>query len=303
MSKEKRVSRSDLVEMFLVKPGSKARLDKIDPDFTGGWTKEEAKERTAKNHERMAELEGLAYASKKLAFLFTFNGRDGGGKGGATKAFARAMNPYARTVAWKKPTEIELAHDSGWRIHKEFPAKGEVALFDRSHLEDVIIVPVRKLKPKEVWKADYDNINNLFKMAADHGTVSTQFYLYISEEERYERFRDRRDDPKKRWKRGNPDFTENTGPIVGRYNRYTEIALTKCSTKQAPVYIVPANRNWFRDFVLSEIAVARMEEALKKASAKYPDPEIDPELEAAYFARFEKQEKKAAKAEAAAAKP
>ena len=120
-----------------------------------------------------------------------------------------AMNPQGTTVTgFKQPTEEELAHDFLWRVHPHTPGLGQVAVFNRSHYEDVLVVRVHKLVPKAVWSKRYDQINDFEKLLADNGTTIVKFFLYISPEEQLERFKERLDDPSRQWKISDSDYKE-----------------------------------------------------------------------------------------------
>ena len=251
--------RGSIAERLRVRAKS-VDLSKWDPDATPGIRdREEAAERLAKNLERMDELQYGLYAEGRRSLLIVFQGMDAAGKDGVIRKVATAFNPQGcRAWSFKAPTPEELAHDFLWRIHRAAPGKGEVAIFNRSHYEDVLIVRVHGLVPKSVWSERYAIINEFERRLAEHGTTILKFYLHISREEQLERIRKRLDDPAKHWKFSEGDLDERT-----RWDDYQaafEDALARCSTKYAPWYVIPANRKWYRDAAVSEIVAATLEE-------------------------------------------
>lgn len=261
-----------LREKFAVKAGSKVDLDKIDPNGNGGLTKEEGLRLTAINLARIAELQELLYAEHKQALLIVLQAMDAGGKDGTVKVVAGAMNPQGvHITSFKSPTRHELDHDFLWRVHNRVPAKGEVAVFNRSHYEEVLIVRVHGLVPEDKWKKRYDQINDFERMLTENGTHILKFFLHIDKDEQLARLKERLDTPGKNWKLSELDFSEREK--WDEYQEAYEDALSKCSTDPAPWYIVPANRKWYRNYVISQIVVEKLEEL----KMRFPDPVVDPE--------------------------
>ncbi|MCB0074803.1 MAG: polyphosphate kinase 2 family protein, partial [Caldilineaceae bacterium] len=168
------------------------------------------------------------------------------------------VNPQGVKVAsFKKPTPEELAHDYLWRIHKQTPGDGEIVIFNRSHYEDVLVVRVHNLVPPDIWGKRYEHIRAWEKMLADEGTTILKFFLHISKEEQKERLQARLDEPEKHWKFSSADLAERK-----RWDDYQaayEAMLTKTSTDYAPWYIVPANRKWYRNLVISKVIIDTLE--------------------------------------------
>jgi PPK2 family polyphosphate:nucleotide phosphotransferase len=195
---------------------------------------------------------------------------DAGGKDGAIRKIMSGVNPQGvRVTSFKKPTEEELAHDFLWRIHKAVPARGMIGIFNRSHYEDVLVVRVRELAPKEVWQARYEHINNFERLLVDSGVSILKFYLHISKEEQKDRFEARLHQPHKRWKFNPADLDERA-----RWQEYMqafEAVFEKCSTGIAPWYIVPANKKWYRNVAISEAIV----KTLEGFNMAYPEPVSD----------------------------
>jgi PPK2 family polyphosphate:nucleotide phosphotransferase len=253
---------------FAVSPGKKLRLQDFDPDYTGGYdNKDDAKQQTKKNLERLTELQEMLYAQGKKALLIVLQGMDSSGKDGTIRSVMGAFNPQGVQVCpFKVPSPEELAHDYLWRVHKVTPRRGMVAIFNRSHYEDVLVVRVAKLVPEEVWRKRYDHINEFERLLSDNGVTICKFFLHISKEEQAERFRERQQTPSKQWKFSPVDL--EVRKQWDDYQAAYEDALTKCNTKYAPWYVVPANRNWYRNLVVSNVLVETME----KMGLSYPDP-------------------------------
>jgi len=167
--------------------------------------------------------------------------------------------------------EDKRSHDFLWRYHVAAPRRGMVGIFNRSHYEDVLVVRVHDLVPKKVWSKRYDHINAFEKLLADNGTLVLKFYLHIDREEQLERFKKRIDNPKKNWKISGADYSER--PYWGSYTKAFEDAISKCSTDNAPWFVIPANRKWFRNLVIADIVV----DAMESLEMKYPEPEVDME--------------------------
>jgi len=259
------------LERFKVAPGSKVKLKKIDPAFTDGHKshKSAAKE-IAHDQEKLRELQDLLYAEHGHSLLICLQAMDTGGKDGVINHVLGAMNPQGcRVAAFKQPSALEASHDFLWRAHKAAPARGEVVIFNRSHYEDVLIVRVHNLVPKKVWSQRYDEINDFESTLAANGTQILKFFLHISKETQLKRFKERLDDPSKHWKISEADYKER-----GFWDEYTaayEEALSRCSTKHAPWFVIPADHKWFRDLAIARIVV----EHLESLHMQYPKPTVD----------------------------
>ena len=245
----------------------KIRLRDFDPDFCDGMEKEEAKEKSLKLCQRIGDLQELLYANSKNALLLLFQGMDTSGKDGAGKRVLEFVNPAGvETANFKAPSADELAHDFLWRVHKAVPRFGNIGVFNRSHYEDVLIVRVLGLRPPTVWRSRYDQINAFEKTLTENGVVLLKFFLHISKEEQAERFRARLNDPAKRWKFRTDDLKMRK--YWKEFQDAYEDAINRCSTDYAPWHIVPANRKWYRDYVISERVVS----ALENLKLKWPEP-------------------------------
>ncbi len=255
---------------FRVPTGAKLRLAKVDPDATPGFkgSKDEGKAALAKAVERIEELQEILYAQGRHKLLIVFQAMDAGGKDGTIRAVFDGVNPQGVKVAsFKKPTEAELAHDYLWRVHAHTPGRGEIVIFNRSHYEDVLVVRVHDLVPKAVWKRRYQHIRNFEQLLADEGTTIVKFFLHISAEEQKLRFEQRIADPTKRWKFASGDLEERK--FWPDYQAAFEQAINETSIDQAPWYVVPANRNWFRNLVVAEVLV----QTLERLKLQYPPAE------------------------------
>lgn len=258
-SRKSSSNRGSIADRLRVR-GRSVDLSKWDANATPGIrNREEAAERLAKNLERMDELQYGLYAESRRSLLLVFQGMDAAGKDGVIRKVATAFNPQGcRAWSFKAPTPEELAHDFLWRIHRAAPAKGEVAIFNRSHYEDVLIVRVHDLVPKRVWFERYAIINEFERRLVEHGTTILKFFLHISREEQLERLGRRLDDPAKHWKFSEADIDERAR--WDDYHRAFEDLLARCSTKHAPWFVIPANRKWYRDAAVSEIVAATLAE-------------------------------------------
>lgn len=246
------------VDEFLVSAGKRVRLKDFDPAFKGRHSKSHALQKTRELCLRMDELQQKLFAERKRSLLICLQALDAGGKDGVIKHVIGSMNPDGCDVAnFKEPTQEELAHDFLWRVEAKTPKRGEVGIFNRSHYEDVLIVRVHNLVPKEVWSKRYEQINDFERRLSLNGTRILKFFLHISREEQLKRFEQRLDDPAKRWKISESDYTERE--YWDDYAQAYEEALARCNTEDAPWFVIPADHKWFRDLVISEIIVATLE--------------------------------------------
>jgi PPK2 family polyphosphate:nucleotide phosphotransferase len=257
-----------MTQPFLVPPGARVTLSNYDPGHAGDYSsKRETKPELDRNVERLRELQEVLWAEGKHSLLIILQAMDAGGKDGTIKHVMRGVNPQGcQVTSFKVPTEEELDHDFLWRIHKVTPRRGYIGIFNRSHYEDVLVVRVHNLAPEEVWRQRYDQINQFEKLLADTGTTILKFFLHISKQEQKERFQARLRDPRKNWKFSHKDVEERA--YWDDYMRAFEDALSRCSMPWAPWYIIPANRKWYRNLVVSQIIA----EALERLEMRYPPP-------------------------------
>lgn len=251
--------------------GHKIRLSRIDPDDAGGLTKQKACARVANWREQIDELQGKLYAERERSLLVIFQALDTGGKDGAVKALCFGMNPAGLELArFREPSQAELEHDFLWRAHKVVPSRGMLGIWNRSHYEDVLVARVHKLVPKKAWKERYDQINRFEEILTENGTTILKFMLHISKDEQRKRLQARIDDPTKRWKFSAADLKER--PFWDDYQDAYQDAISRCSTRFAPWYIVPANHKWARDFAIIDVVFHH----LKKMKPRYPKIRFNP---------------------------
>jgi PPK2 family polyphosphate:nucleotide phosphotransferase len=231
---------------------------------------DDLKQKLDRELEKLGELQKVFYADGRHALLIILQGRDASGKDGVVRTVIGAFNPSGvRISSFKVPTPLELAHDYLWRVHQAMPEKGMMGIFNRSHYEDVLVVRVKELAPKAVWSKRYEQINDFEKMLSANGTVILKFFLHVSRAEQTERLRERIEDRTKNWK-------FNAGDLAERklWDSYTEAyrdALTKCSTSWAPWYLVPADSNKARNYLIAR----RIVETLERLNLEYPKPKTD----------------------------
>jgi PPK2 family polyphosphate:nucleotide phosphotransferase len=249
--------RIDLRDALVVRPGSRVRLARQDHRETHGWDNDGAELELDKQLVRLADLQDRFWAEAKRSVLVVLQGIDAAGKDGTINKVMEAFNPQGCSVtSFKVPSAEELAHDFLWRVHHKVPRKGEIGIFNRSHYEDVLVVRVHDLVPRTVWSARYDQINDFERILADNGTTIVKFFLSIDKDEQRERFQARYDDPTKRWKFSMGDLEERKH--WADYQAAFDDALSKTSTVQAPWYVIPANRKWFRNLAVATILADTM---------------------------------------------
>ena len=250
----------DYRKAFAVAPHEKVRLSKTNPSYTGRYKDhEQAQAEIEKHVQRMDGLQYLLYADGNQSLLIVFQALDAAGKDGVIRHVFSGMNPQGTFVfGFKQPTKYEAAHDFIWRAHRRTPGKGEVVIFNRSYYEDVLVVRVHKLVPRSIWSKRFDLINDFEKMLRSNGTVVLKFFLHISPEEQLARFKQRLDDPSRRWKISESDYSERQ--FWSKYQTAYEDVLSLTSTKHAPWYVIPADHKWFRNLAVSQIIADTIEE-------------------------------------------
>lgn len=244
--------------LWKVKEGTHVKLKDYDSDYSGEHSnRADAEKELTKLTQELSEMQELLAAAHHLSVLIILQGMDTSGKDGTIRHVLGQVNPQGCIVhSFKAPTQEELEHDFLWRIHKATPAKGMIGVFNRSHYEDVLIVRVHNLVPKDVWEQRYKEINQFEKLLARNGTIILKFFLHISYEEQEQRFLAREKDKDKAWKISVDDWKERA--YWNDYQAAYEDALSKCSTDEAPWYIVPANHKWYRNLAIAETLVQTM---------------------------------------------
>jgi PPK2 family polyphosphate:nucleotide phosphotransferase len=250
----------DFRRKLIVAPDTKVKLSKYDPAETLGYKDDEKTHaKLAKTLKRLDNLQDLLYAGKKHALLIILQAMDAGGKDGTIRHVISGVSPQGCSVtSFKVPTTEELAHDFLWRIHRAVPEKGKMGIFNRSQYEDVLVVRVHDIVPKKVWEARYDEINRFERNLAENHVIFLKFFLHISKKEQKKRFEERLTDPHKKWKVSAADFAERK--YWDDYTEAYEDVLSRCSTENAPWFIIPANHKWFRNLAVSRILVETLED-------------------------------------------
>jgi len=263
-------STDSLRDKLRVRPGARFKLANVDPAGTFGHTKEAATAELAAGLTRLTDLQDRLWAEGKQRVLIVLQGIDASGKDGTVKHVMSAFNPMGCSVtSFKVPTPIEAAHDYLWRVHDRVPGNGEIAIFNRSHYEDVLVVRVHDFVPKKVWSRRFDHINAFERLLADEGTTILKFFLLIDRDEQKARLQSRIDNPKKNWKFKLGDLAERK--LWDEYMVAYEDVLRRCSTEHAPWYVIPANRNWFRNLAIADI----LADTLEELNPRYPKPTED----------------------------
>ena len=263
---------SNLLTKLIVKPGSRIKLRDIDPGYHGHHESHQQALPDIQAHiEKIDHLQYLMYAEKKHSLLIVLQGLDAGGKDGVIRHILTGLNPAGcRVTGFRQPAPKELDHDFLWRVEPNVPGKGEVAIFNRSHYEDVLVVRVHQLAPVSVWSKRYALINDFEKLlSVENNTTILKFLLYISKDEQLARFKQRLDDPSRRWKISESDYKERK--YWADYIDAFEDMLHKTSTAHAPWYVIPSNHKWFRDLAVSHVIA----HTLDNLNMKLPKPTVD----------------------------
>jgi PPK2 family polyphosphate:nucleotide phosphotransferase len=233
------------------------RLDDVDPADTQGIDKEDGLKRLDKLGRELSELENLLSYAGTHGLLVVLQGRDASGKDGTIRKILEFSNIQQSFVQpFKVPTAEERAHDFLWRVHKAVPGRGHMVLFNRSHYEDVLAARVHKIVPEAVWKGRFAHINAFERLILDADVILLKFYLHISADEQYDRLRAREKDPRTAWKLNPEDWREL--PLWDDFTEAYEDVLARCATRDAPWYLVPADKKWFRNLAVMERIVATL---------------------------------------------
>ncbi len=209
-------------------------------------------------NDRLEVLQELLYAEGKHKILIVFQAMDAGGKDGTIRHVFDGLNPQGVTVhSFKKPTEEEMAHDYLWRVHEHTPGAGEIAIFNRSHYEDVLVVRVKGFVPEEQWQKRYGHINDFERLLADEGTTVIKVFLNVSKEAQKERFQARLDEPEKHWKFRRGDLDDRA--LWDDFQTAYEAAIANTAAPHAPWYVIPADRKWYRNLVITQILINHLE--------------------------------------------
>jgi len=247
-----------MTKPYTLENGAKVRLAEFDPADTGGVAREQAEGHMSEDLDALARQQELLYVSGANAVLVILQGTDTSGKDGTTRHVFRGVSPLGCSVAsFRVPTEEEMAHDYLWRIHRQCPQKGMLTVFNRSHYESVVVEGVKGIVNAERIVERYDEINQFERMLTREGTIILKFFLHISKQEQEERLNERLREPEKNWKVNVGDWQDRER--WDDFQRAYEEMLNRTSTVWAPWTVVPADRKWFRNYVVAH----HIAEALK----------------------------------------
>jgi PPK2 family polyphosphate:nucleotide phosphotransferase len=258
---------------FIVEPGKKLDLSKHDPGNTAGLdNKKQGKGALGEDVSELADAQELLWANGKRSVLIMFQALDAAGKDGSIKHVMSGVNPQGVDVsAFKAPNSEELKHHFLWRPMQKLPARGRIAIFNRSYYEEVLVVRVHpefldaqvipsRMEGKplvELWASRFDEINAFEKHLVDNDITVIKFFLHVSKEEQRERFLDRLNEPGKLWKFSSADLKER-----GHWDEYQAVyeeALQATSTEAAPWYVIPADHKWYARAAIADIITRRIE--------------------------------------------
>jgi len=251
-----------------VDEGSKVKLKNYDPDYMDKHTDRAlATAEMEKLSQELGELQQLLAAAKHHSLLIVLQGMDTSGKDGTIRQVMAQVNPLGCEVrSFKGPTSREQTHDFLWRVHRVVPGRGMINIFNRSHYEDVLVVRVHDLVPEKVWRRRYAAINHFEHLLAQNDMIILKFYLHMSNEEQEKRLLARQEEKTKAWKLSSADWAERK--YWNEYQDAYQDALSKCSTEEAPWYIVPANRKWYRNLLVARTLVSTLRPYKKEWQAK-----------------------------------
>lgn len=257
-------------DRYKVDGSTPVKLSNYTTSYDGDISDGDLKDLREKLWKELAELQQKLYAESKQSLLIVLQAMDAAGKDSTIDKLTRSLNAQGCQVSsFKKPSKEELAHDFLWRVHKVTPKAGNIAIFNRSHYEDVLVVKVHGWASEQVIEQRYQHINNFEALIASRGTKVIKLMLNISPEYQLSRFKRRLDNPGKNWKFNPGDLDERQ--LWTDYMNAFEIALTRCSSVEAPWYVVPAENRRFRDVMVASLAI----QALKEMAPDYPEPEYD----------------------------
>jgi PPK2 family polyphosphate:nucleotide phosphotransferase len=239
--------------------GEQVRLDKIPVDPPKGITKEKAAERFAALSAQLFELQDFLWSAREHSVMVVLQGRDSAGKDGTIKHVAGCLNPRGvNVVSFGVPSTEEREHDFLWRVHRHAPRRGEFAIFNRSHYEDVLVVRVHGLVPKNLWRPRYGHIVDFEALLAEQGTIVLKYFLHISRKEQKKRLLERERTPLAAWKLNVNDWAERE-----HWDDYTEAyedAISETAAPHAPWTVVPADAKWYRNLLVAESIVEALRE-------------------------------------------
>jgi PPK2 family polyphosphate:nucleotide phosphotransferase len=263
--------RSSVRDLLRARPDQdRVNLAALDPAETDGMKRRHASGAAARDDERIMELQNRLYAEGKRSVLIVLQGTDTSGKDGTVRHALHGLNPQGtRVTSFKAPTPAELRHDFLWRIRRELPRPGEIAIFNRSHYEDVLVARVEQLAKPAVIEKRYGVINEFEAALVESGTTVVKLCLHISPEEQRKRLLKRLSDPRRNWKFSPNDIRERR--YWDEYQAAYDVAIGRCSPASAPWYIVPSDHKWYRNWAVSRILI----ETVEQMNPTYPHPKLD----------------------------
>ncbi len=265
----------DPFRKFLVKPTKSAanqmKLKDWDPQYSGNKSKTEMLTEMEQFSKRISELQYKLFAANSKSLLIILQGADASGKDGTIRQVMEALNPQNCYVkSFKAPNETELSHDYLRRIHVEVPSKGQIAIFNRSHYEDIIEPSVNNVVSKDQLNLRYSQINDFERYLSENNVTIIKFFLNISKDEQKKRLQERIQDPTKQWKIKESDLISHRNWC--KYMDAYEKVINLCNSKLAPWYIIPANVKHFRNWAISFIILRKLE----SMKPQFPRVKIDP---------------------------
>ena len=235
----------------------KVKLSKISTLAPHKLNKEHTKKELVKLKIKLEELQNLLFAENKHSLLVIIQGIDGSGKDGTVRNVFETVNPMGcRVFAFKSPSPLEMKHDFLWRIHQDVPEKGMIHIFNRSHYEDVLVQRVHNWVSEDIIEQRFEHINNFEKLLIDSNTTVLKFYLHVSKEEQLTRLEERMSDKTKMWKYNENDIKERE--FWNEYMKAYEAVFENCS-KYADWHIVPADQNWYKEYIIATKVVETLE--------------------------------------------
>lgn len=255
-------------EQFRFSPGFD--LSAMDTSRDGDMDRGALKDLRRELHKQLADYQERLYAESNRSLLVVLQAMDAAGKDSTIARLTQGLNAQGCHVhSFKKPSDQELAHDFLWRVHDKAPAAGEIAIFNRSHYEDVLIVKVHGWANAEKIQRRYQHIRNFESLLADRGTRIIKIMLHISRDYQLERFKLRLQDKEKHWKFNAGDLEERA--YWDDYMDAFQTAMSNCSSAEAPWYVVPAENRRFRDVMVASLMLA----ALREMDPQHPKPDFD----------------------------
>jgi PPK2 family polyphosphate:nucleotide phosphotransferase len=253
---------------LIVKPQQKVDLKHWDASSTKGIPdRDEADKRTEAAVLQIGELQNVLFGEQVHSLLVVLQGMDASGKDGTIRKIFDNVNPTGvQVTSFKTPTDLERRHDFLWRCHEKVPPRGDIGVFNRSYYEEVLIVRVHadKFLPPDLrqradlWDTRFEIINAFERLLYLNDTTILKIFLHISKDEQRRRFIARQQDPQRNWKLSAADFDER--PYWNDYQKAYEEMLAATSTKLAPWYIIPSDRKWVRNYLISKLVVKTLED-------------------------------------------